>query len=215
MDPRGQGESSKPNEGYHPSIRARDIKAVVDQLKLAPVVLVGWSMGVTEVAAYVDQFGTADLAGVVLVDGTAGSDFDPKITPSMIKAGSGFLAEREKQTDAFVRSMYRRPQSEEYLKRVVAASLAMPTDSAAAAFLGFLASDYRPALAKIDKPALVLAAGDDATNPWMKVYRDVAQRIPGAKLEMFPGCGHALFVDDPARFNSLLTGFLNTIAASK
>ena len=40
------------------SCRARlgDIKAVVDQLHLAPVVIVSWSMAVVETMAYVDQF---------------------------------------------------------------------------------------------------------------------------------------------------------------
>lgn len=40
MDQRSQGQSSKPNDGHDPASRARDIKRVVDQLKLAPVVLV-------------------------------------------------------------------------------------------------------------------------------------------------------------------------------
>ncbi|MBI1738090.1 MAG: alpha/beta fold hydrolase [Acidobacteria bacterium] len=84
MDPRGQGESSKPTDGYFPAARARDIKAVVDQLKLAPVVLVGWSMGVGEVVAYVDQFGTKDLAGVVLVDGIAGADSNPQMMSALL-----------------------------------------------------------------------------------------------------------------------------------
>ncbi len=48
MDPRAQGESSQTTEGLYPAVRARDIKGVVDQLKLAPVVLVGHSMGVPQ-----------------------------------------------------------------------------------------------------------------------------------------------------------------------
>src|SRR5712692_8114739 len=74
MDPRAQGQSTAASEGLYPAARARDIKAVVDELGLAPLVLVGWSMAVNEVAAYVDQFGTETLAGVVLVDGGAGQD---------------------------------------------------------------------------------------------------------------------------------------------
>lgn len=69
MDPRSQGLSSQTTEGHYPEARARDIRALVDQLKLAPVVLVGWSMGVMEAVAYVDQFGNDSLAGLVLVDG--------------------------------------------------------------------------------------------------------------------------------------------------
>ena len=76
MDPRSQGESSKPSEGHYPAARARDIKSLVDQLKLAPVVLVAYTSGVTEAVSYVDQFGTETLAGLVLVNGIAGRDYD-------------------------------------------------------------------------------------------------------------------------------------------
>ena len=68
MDPRSQGRSSARNEGHYPAARARDIKAVVDELKLAPVVLVGWSLGAPEVVAYVEQFGTQTVQAIVLVE---------------------------------------------------------------------------------------------------------------------------------------------------
>ena len=211
MDPRSQGNSSQESEGLYPAARARDIKAVVDQLKLAPVVLVGWSMGVTEIAAYVDQFGTDGIAGIVLVDGIAGSDFDPKITPQVLPWAASFQVDRPKATAAFVRTMYQKPQSEEYLNRVTQAALRTPTNSAVALLTAVFTSDYRPALAKIDRPALVVVAGDEKTNPYFSWYKDVQQRISGAKLEAVPGTGHALFVDDAPRFNSLLDDFLRTL----
>ena len=208
MDPRGQGDSSKPSEGYYPAARARDIKAVVDQLKLEPVVLVGWSMGVTELAAYVDQFGTDTIAALVLVDGIAGGDLDPKISLGMFNFAGTFVKDRAKNTDGFVRFMYKKPQSEEYIKRIVAASLKTPTNTAAALFLGTFTTDNRPALAKMNKPTLIVAAGDEKNNLWMAQYAEMQKRIAGARLEKFTDCGHALFVDDPARFNSLLDAFL-------
>ena len=85
MDPRAQGESSQTAEGLYPAARAGDIKAVVDQLKLAPVVLVGHSMGAAEVAAYVDQFGTDTLSALVFVDGWAGRDYDPNTLPNRLR----------------------------------------------------------------------------------------------------------------------------------
>jgi len=209
MDPRGQGDSDKPNEGYYPAARARDIKAVIDQLKLAPVVLVGWSMGVTEAAAYVDQFGTAGLAAIVLVDGTAG--LDVAMRAPFMGFAVNYLTDRPKQTVAFVPSMYSKPQSAEYLKRIAAAALRTPTDSAVALIVGNFSSDYRPALAKIDKPTLFIAAGDEASNPWVARYRTMMEKTPGARFEMFPGCGHAIFADDPAKFNAVLEEFLKML----
>ena len=207
MDPRSQGDSSQPSEGHYPAARARDIKAVVDQLHLAPVVLIGWSMGVTEAIAYVDQFSTDTLAGLVLVDGWAGADYDPKLTPQMWQWAAGFQKDRRTQTEAFVRSMFKKPQSEEYLKHLTEASLRTPTNSAMALFVGAFTSDYRAALAKINKPTLLVVA----QSPWVTIYQDMQKRIAGSRLEVLDGVGHALFVDEPARFNSLLGDFLKAL----
>ncbi len=214
MDPRSQGESSQTPEGLYPAARARDIKAVVDQLHLAPVVLVGWSMGVTEIAAYVDQFGTQGLAGVVLVDGVAGG-MDAQFAKAIMDLGAKLQADRRKQTEAFVRSMYRKPQGDDYIQRVTNASLGTPTNSALALFVGAFGADYRAILPKINVPTLLLAAGDDASNPFMVKSKEMQQAIPGARLEQFPGSGHALFVDDAGRFNSLLDEFLRSLNVAR
>lgn len=210
IDPRGQGDSSKVTEGLHPAARARDIKTVIDTLKLAPVVVVGWSMGVPETLAYVDQFGTKDLSGVVLVDGIAGAEWDPKISPLVVAWAGGFLRDRAKQTEAFVRQMYRTPQSEDYLKKVTAWSLKTPTNTAVALFIGTMTSDLRPALAKLDKPTLIAIAPG---GMWDSLYEQMRQSVEGSRLEKFEGAGHALFVDQADRFNSVLEGFLASAKA--
>jgi microsomal epoxide hydrolase len=208
MDPRSQGKSDKPAEGHYPAARARDIKAVVDQLKLAPVVLVGWSMGVVELVSYVDQFGTGDLAALVLVDGIAGGDFDPKISPALINFAGGFQRDRVKQADAFVRSMYKNPAvlaDTAYIERVKHAHLLTPTNSAVALFVGAFTSDLRAALARIDKPVLLTTAPGSFFDA---AYEDMAKRIPNCQHVKFDSAGHALFVDQPEKFNSLLDEFL-------
>lgn len=209
MDPRGQGKSDKPNEGYYPVVRARDVKEVVARRRLAPVVLVGWSMGVTELAAYVDQFGADGVSAIVLVDGIVGTDFGPELLP-VFKLAASFQTDRVKAVDEFVRGMYRKPQSREYLERIKRAAMETPLDSSLALFLGAFTADYRLTLPKFTVPTLVLVAGDDKSNPWMKVYREVAEKIPGGKLEMMPGCGHAAFADCPDEFNNLVARFLDS-----
>lgn len=91
LDPRCQGASSQTADGLDSATRARDIRAVVSHLRLTSIVLVAWSQGVTEAIAYVHQFGTKDLAGLVLVDGVAGGEFDPATIGHM---------EREKMPNA-------------------------------------------------------------------------------------------------------------------
>jgi microsomal epoxide hydrolase len=211
MDPRAQGESSQTAEGLYPAARARDIKAVVDQLKLAPVVLVGWSMGVAELAAYVEQFGTDSLAGLVFVDGWAGRDYDPNTLPNMFQWVPGFQKGRLKWTEDFVRSnfLFKKPQSEEYVERLTNAMLQTHTGSAIAIWVGFFTSDFRPALAKIDKPTLIIAASGGLCGG---VCEDMQKHIRSSHLEIMENVGHALFVDDPARFNSLLEDFVRGLA---
>lgn len=47
-------------------------------------------------------------------------------------------------------------------------------------------------LARISVPTLVLGAGDDLLTPGAE---HIAAAIPGAALEVFPGCGHALAIE--------------------
>lgn len=207
MDPRSQGDSSQVTEGHYPAARARDIKAVVDQLKLAPVVLVGWSMGVNEVVAYVDQFGTDGIAGLVLVDGAVGWDPDPVMMKGFNTWMAGISQDRRGTTEKFVREMYKKPQSEDYYRRVIAASLRTPTNTALALLVGSMTTDNRPALTKIDKPTLIAMA----PSPWSAPVEDMHKRIPGSRLEVFADAGHALFVDDAERFNKTLDQFLEPL----
>jgi len=207
MDLRSQGESPKTEEGHYPASQGRDIKAVIGQLHLAPVVLVGWSMAVTEIASYVDQFGTSDVSGIVLVDGIAGLD----LTPEVIKSNIDFLktvqTNRSEETSDFVRSIFRKPHPEEYLDKLIKASMATPTDAAIAMGLSGFDTDNRSALVKIDKPTLIVGA----TKRLLPEFQDMQKRIPHAKLEFFNDAGHALFVDDSDRFNALLDEFLTSL----
>jgi microsomal epoxide hydrolase len=203
VDPRSQGESGKPTEGHYPERRARDYKELVEQLKLAPTVLVGWSLGVPEVLTYVQEFGTASLRGVVLVDGMIGSDPNPR----WIAAVSGMLRnlqlDRTKFTEEFVRGMYRKPQPPEYLKRIIAASLKTSTNTAVTLMANLAVGDWRPVLSKLDKP--VLFVGSAAMK---EQAASLQAKLPSARTEIFPEAGHALFVDEAERFNQLLESFL-------
>jgi hypothetical protein len=72
MDPGAHGESSKTGEGHDMATRGRDIKAVIHQLKLSPVILVGWSNGVTEVdvaaGGAVDEHQPRQAGGAELIE---------------------------------------------------------------------------------------------------------------------------------------------------
>src|SRR5580704_4208691 len=212
VDPRSQGESDQPSYGHLPETRSRDYKELVDQLGLKRPVLVGWSMACGELIKYVEQFGTDNIGGLVLVDGF----LSDKPSPEMFVGISGWMnqlqQDRQKQADGFVRTMYKKPQSEDYLKRVANASAQVPADTAVVLIYNMLGvKDFSTGLARLSEmktnhPLLFMY------QPESQPSADYRQSKLGDKvqLERFDGDGHALFVDDPEKFNRVLEAFVQS-----
>jgi microsomal epoxide hydrolase len=205
VDPRSQGESDKPTFGHLPETRARDYKELVDHLQLKRPVLVGWSMGCGELMKYVEQFGTDNLAGLVLVDGLIWDKPNPELFTGMSGWMNFLQQDRQKQADGFIRSMFKKPQPESYYKRLVEASTQVPADTAAVLIYNMIAvKDFSPALAKVNRPLLfTYQAPMQPTADLLK-----AKLGDNVRLERFDDAGHALFVDDAERFNGVLEHFI-------
>lgn len=166
VDPRSQGESDQPTYGHMPETRSWDYKELVDHLGLKQPVLVGWSMACGELVKYAEQFGTDNVGGMVLVDGL----LVDKLSPEMFAFASGWMnqlqLDRQKQADGFVRSMYKKPQTEEYLKRVINASTQVPADAAAVLIYNMMAiKDISAGLAKMNRPVLFAYQPDCSPAP--------------------------------------------------
>lgn len=211
VDPRSQGESDRPAFGHLPETRSRDYKELVDHLGLQKPTLVGWSMGCGELMKYVEQFGTSNVGAIVLVDGFVAD----KVSLEMFTGLAGWMnmlqEDRAKQADGFVRHMYSKPPPEDYIKRVIAASMEVPADTAAVLIYNMLAiKDWSTGLAKMDKPVLFTYQPENQSSA------DFLKSKLGDKvrLEKFDGDGHALFVDDPDKFNQVLGDFLKSVPQS-
>lgn len=64
-DRRGFGRSEKPSKGFDYDTLANDLEAVLNELELSDVTLVGFSMGGGEVARYISKHGEDRLRSVV------------------------------------------------------------------------------------------------------------------------------------------------------
>jgi microsomal epoxide hydrolase len=209
VDPRSQGESDKPPYGHLPETRARDYKELVDHLELKRPVLVGWSMACGELAKYAEQFGTDNVGGIVLVDGYLSDKASPEMTAGISGWMNQLQQDRQRQADGFVRSMFKKPQTDDYLKRVVDASIQVPADTAVVLIYNMIAvKDFSPGLARMNRPVLF------AYQPESQMSADFLKSKLGDKLrlERFEGDGHALFVDDPEKFNQVLEGFIQGLS---
>jgi len=203
IDPRSQGDSDKPQDGNYPERRAADYHELVAALNVRRPVLVGWSLAVPELMAYVEQFGANDIRGLVLVDGFVTIDDNLlKIFPVFLRT---MQMDRRGFTERFVKSMYKKPQADTYIRHVVDASLKTPTSNAVALQVGVIGHpDWSAALAKL------------ANTPVLFIYEDnlkkqaeaIAEKLPSVKKELFPGSGHAMFVDEPEKFDRVIEDFL-------
>jgi microsomal epoxide hydrolase len=210
LDPRDQGESDKVAFGNSTLRRSRDIQELLTHLKLSPTVLVGWSLAVPELLSYAEQFGGSNVRAYVLVDGMAWDKPNPQFVTAMLGMYQQVQNDRANFTDKFVRSMYHKPQSEEYIKRVEEASLQMPSDSAVAVSVSAVGrADWSPAIRKLDRPVLIMCE----TALKAMTADPITSLVPATQVELFPDAGHALFVDDPDHFNSVLENFLQKLPA--
>lgn len=67
-------------------------------------------------------------------------------------------------------------------------------------------ADFTDRLAQVSAPTLVLCGERDRAN--LPASKLIAQRIPGAELELVPGAGHAPNTERPEEFNAALYRFL-------
>jgi non-heme chloroperoxidase len=203
LDPRGQGESEVPTFGYTAGRRARDIYEF-----LAPtskILLVGWSLGAIESLEYVRLFGTERIAGLVLVDSSVGEE------PAPTGAGS-FLDElrrdRDKSLRGFIEAIFKKPRSEAEINELISAAKRMaPEDSIALLSYPFERTHWREIVHAFKKPLLYVV-----TPQFEEQARNLQKNHPGTRVEVFNEAGHALFVDEPERFNVLLEDFARTLS---
>lgn len=198
MDPRGQGRSEVPNEGYTVERRARDIAEFLQ--RYPRVVLVGWSLAALEVLHYVHEHGEAKVAGMVLVDSSVGEQ--PK--PPEGRFTENLALDRQRTLDNFVHAIFRTKRPAEQYRNLLEGALRLPL-KASIDLLSYpqprehwrdIAWAFRKPLLYVVTPQFAAQAGNLQKNR------------PGTRIEVFEQAGHALFVDEPQRFNRLLEDFV-------
>jgi len=202
MDPRGQGDSEVANTGYDQNRRGQDIADLIAKLGSRPVLLAGWSLGVLDALAYVHQYGDSRLAGLILIDNSIGED--PPPVPSRLPSSRGPRIAREVQMRNFVRGMFRSSPGEDYLARLTETALRTPPEAAAQLLsYGVPRSYWRDAVWSLQKPVLYVVRPRFAAQA-----SNLEQHQPLAETTLFESAGHALFVDEPGRFNAVVQDFI-------
>lgn len=214
MDPRSQGASQLSGGGNTPEVRAGDIEALLAAQNLKGVVLIGWSQGVQDLAAYVDRYGTGRVAGLVLVDaavsrGAAGVQSDPQAARRFLEMMAVYAAHPREYLQGMMGAIFAKPLPAQQLEHRVATALRTPVSTGVAMLVADLYGvDRSGALKKFDRPTLIVAA---AGSQELAAQKAAAAQVPGATLEVVAEVGHGVFVDQPEAFNAALRRFLETM----
>jgi microsomal epoxide hydrolase len=200
FDPRGQGESDAPAFGYTQDRRGDDIAELLAHLGGKPPLVVAWSLGVLDTLACIHRHGDGAVSGLVLVDNSVGEEPPPPPHPTY----AGPHLPHSVEMRRFVQAMFHHSPGEAYLQRLTAATLHTP-EPASKALLAYPVprSYWREALYATTRPVLY------AVRPvWQAQAKNLERNRPGTEVAVFADAGHALFIDDAARFNTLLGSFI-------
>jgi non-heme chloroperoxidase len=214
VDSRSQGESSIVLSGNTPERRAIDLHELIADLRISHFVVVGWSQGAEDVAAFIQRYGTDSLSAIVFVDspvsdGAAEIDTHKEYSQLILSRLTLFDTDPEKSCDQRVRSIFLKPHPDLDIQRIIdEAHKTPPSIVISMRVMDLFGADRRPALKKIDRPTLVIAS---AESPLLQVQKEMANAISGARFVVVEGAGHALFIDQPQKFEEELTRLLQHV----
>jgi pimeloyl-ACP methyl ester carboxylesterase len=214
FDPRSQGQSTITTSGNTPEMRAQDLHNLLERLDARRPVLIGWSQGVQDLAAYIERYGTHDLAGLVLVDAAVSDGADgiaarPQETAAQFKMFAVYQAHQEEYLRGMMGAIISKPQPEGVIDRLVATGMKTPPTIGIGMLVADLFGVNRTAAVKtIDCPTLVIAS---AKSGELARQQAGASQIPRARLEKIDDAAHAVFLDQPARFSELLEKFVKDL----
>ena len=214
VDNRDAGRSSQAHHPYTISDMADDLAGLLDALGLHRTHLLGLSMGGMIALEFAIRY--RDRLDRLVLTGTgaapARSAVDPIQIWSWVKAHdtTGEIFGGQQFVSLFSTAFLRSPQAVRDTAELLASN---PYPMGPAAY-GRQAAAYRhfdaiDRLATITAPTLVIVGEQDLlTPPW--IAREVAEGIPGARLEVISGdrASHVVPIERPDEFNRLVLNFL-------
>jgi non-heme chloroperoxidase len=222
-DRRGFGRSGKPlgtfaNGGYAYDTFAADLAAVVEQLDLRDVTLVGFSMGGGEVARYVGTYGEERVHSIAFVAAippclakTHDNPEGPMDDSAVASMQTGLQADREGFLSQFMVNFYSANGELKVTQEELAESLAMAAEAdlvaAVECIAAFSLSDFREDLTKVTVPTLVVHGDADAIVPFEASGKRTAETIPGAQLVVLADGPHGINVSHADELSAALVEF--------
>jgi pimeloyl-ACP methyl ester carboxylesterase len=203
---RGHGDADRPMHGYAVHDFADDLATFLDVLDLDKAIVVGHSMGSVIAAKFASAYPDRTL-GLVLMAGF----YRSQENPVLVDFWESVLSKLEDPVDrAFARGFQEettaRPIASEQMDVFVTESLKVPARVWRGAAAGIMADEHVEQMGAITAPTLILWGDRDTFTPESDQIA-LRQAIPGARLQIYRGIGHALHWEVPARVAQDIVAF--------
>ena len=220
-DRRGFGASDKPWNGYDYDTLAKDLKDLMEGLNLKDAIIIGFSMGGGEVARYIGNYGSANIAKAGLISSVPPFMLKTEDNPEGIekKVFEGFKEEIRKDRpgflDGFGNDFVNYDDNKDRIsKNQVHFNWSIACGASAKATLdcidSFGMTDFREDLKKFDIPTLVVHGDADQTVPIEVAGNRSAEQIKNSRYEVIKDAPHGLVFTHKKEFNKILLDFLNS-----
>ncbi len=221
-DRRGHGRSSQAWSGNDMNGYADDLAAVIEELDLRDVTLVGHSTGGGEVTRYIGRHGTKRVAAAVLIGAVppilVKSASNPDGIPLEVFDGlrTSLLKDRSQFWKDFAVMFYgaNRPGakvSQGTLDQFWLWSMEGGLKNLYDSIKAFSETDFHEDLKKIDVPTLIMHGEDDQIVPIDISGKKTAKLIKGAQTIFYPGMPHGLTATNVDQVNADLLKFLRSV----
>lgn len=210
LDLAGHGESGLERESWSMEAYGEDVAAVVEDLGLQSVILIGHSMGgavILETARLLPDL----VIGIVIVDSY--DAFDNWWTPEEIE--EVLIPFREafvQSTRDWVRTMFTEDSDPEFIEHIVTDMASAPPEvalpSLESAWEKMVGQDRSTALQGLRAPVFMINADYGPTDV------DSLER-DGVEVHIIPDTGHFFMLEKPAEFNMVLSDVVKKIAGSR
>ena len=200
MDLRGYGDSEDYEGPLHFEHFAGDVLRVAEHFKSPKTHLVGLSMG-GRVARNVAIHYPEHVKTLTLVSTNPGFD---ALSPEQVHQ---FVVERKSHSPEIVKRLLGSRARPGVFEELSASVERLHEKSYLMTLEASVAQDRGAPIEKISAPTLIVAGSDDRVYP-IELPREMARRIPGAKLAIVEGAGHIVNMEQPERFNEIVLEFL-------
>jgi non-heme chloroperoxidase len=215
-DQRGCGRSTDPGAGYDFDSLANDLAAVIEQLQLRKVALVGHSIGAGQIVRYLSRHGSDRVSGIVLLSASLPfiqktADNPDGVDPAHLEHLRMLVRTDTPKWLGNASKLFFVPETS---PEMIQWGVRMCSENSIWALTQTnhtdVETDFRTELPKVTVRTLVVHGDADRTCELETTGRRVAQLIPGAQLKVYGGAPHGLFLTHMDEFNSDLLRFVRS-----